>query len=279
MSWALQLARFLPDQMVDAVLRTRLRNHALRPVFDWCARRMKHQDGVIQRGVGAGLRFNPGNSVVSYLLGTAEEPLQRILQLWLRPGMTVYDVGANVGFLTVIAAALVGDQGRVYAFEPVPELADEAEHNATLNYFRQVTVCRSALSHSDGQAVFQLSDDVTQGKLVTNTERPNARQLVVQTQKLDSVVQKDRLSQPDLIKIDVEGAEADVLDGGAQTLREIRPNLLIELHSTNNQVAERLEAFGYVGRVLGSHSSVRKAPAHATVAAVPKERVGMLEMC
>jgi FkbM family methyltransferase len=230
---------------------------------------MKNQDSVIQRGVGKGLRFNPGNSVVSYLLGTAEEPLQRMLQLWLTPGMTVYDVGANVGFLTMIAAELVGDQGMVYAFEPVPALAAQAAHNAELNQFQHVTVYRSALSHSDGNAPFQLSDDVTQGTLSSHAEHRSTKQLVVKTQKLDTLFETDRLRTPDLIKIDVEGAEADVLDGGIQVLRRVRPRLLIELHSTNDAVADRLEASAYVSKVLGSDSSIRNAPAHVSVAAVP----------
>lgn len=279
MSWAPQLAQYVPDRVMKAVLRARLNNHALRPVFDWCASKMRNQDSAIQRGVGAGLLFNPGSSVVSYLLGTAEVPLQRMLQLWLSPGMTVYDAGANVGFLTVIAANLVGDKGNVYAFEPVPDLADEAEHNAGLNQFRHVTVFRSALSHQDGEAIFQLSDDVTQGTLLAHAGRSNTRQVTVKTERLDTLIERERLSLPDLIKIDVEGAEGDLLDGAIKVLREVRPMLLIELHATNNAIAERLEALNYVSRVLGSDNSILNAPAHASVAAVPRERASLLEMC
>jgi hypothetical protein len=80
------------------------------------------------------------------------------------------------------------------------------------------------------------------------------------------------------MKIDVEGAEADVLDGGVQVLRKARPILIIEVHSTNEVVADRIAALDYVGRVLGSSAPIRSAPSHATVVAVPEERASLLDV-
>lgn len=239
---------------------------------------MKNQDSLIQRGVGEGLRFNPGDSVASYLLGKAEEPLQDLLQQWLSPGMSMYDIGANVGFLTVIAARLVGETGKVYAFEPVSSLANQAEYNANLNQFRQVAVYRNALGNCDGEAVFRLAPDVMTGALVSQQNAQSCGStLAVEVRKLDTLVETDKLAPPDLIKIDVEGAEADVLDGGTQALRKARPLLIIEVHSTSDAVAQRLSRLDYVGRVLGSNVPIQNSPSHATVAAVPKERASLLE--
>jgi FkbM family methyltransferase len=251
-----------------------LHHGLLRPGFDWCAVRMKNQDSVIQRGVGKGLRFNPGGSNASYLLGTPEQDTQDVLELWLRPGMAVYDVGANVGFVTVIAARLVGEKGHVCSFEPVPMLADLAVHNANLNQFRQVSVHRIALSDQDGEAVFQVSKNLTMGKLANRESHASnaANDLLVSKRKLDSLVATDGLPYPDLVKIDVEGAEAAVLDGATEVLQRARPALLIELHSTNQAVAERLEKLSFVGCLLGSRESIRTGPPNATVAAVPEER-------
>ena len=277
MNLAVELARRLPDPLLKQLLRLRL-NPLLRPGFDWCAARMKNEDSVIQRGAGKGLRFNPGGSTVSYLLGTAEQEIQNVLQIWLQPGMTVYDVGANVGFITVIAASLVGDRGSVCGFEPLPMLADQAMHNASLNQFRQVSIHRVALSDKNGEAVFQVSKNLTMGKLVDREshEPDAANELVVGKRKLDTLVATDGLPDPDLVKIDVEGAEAAVLDGAAEVLQRARPALLIELHSTNQAVAERLEKLSFVGRLLGSRKSIRTGPPNATVAAVPEERAFML---
>jgi FkbM family methyltransferase len=277
MNLALEFARRLPDPLLQALLRLRL-NPLLRPGFDWCAARLKNEDSVIQRGAGKGLHFNPGGSNVSYLLGTVEQEVQHVLQLWLRPQMTMYDVGANVGFITVIAARLVGEKGKVCAFEPVPMLADQAMHNADLNKFRQVSIHRVALSDQDGEAVFQMSENLTMGKLANREshEPDAASELVVRKHKIDTLVATDGLPDPDLIKIDVEGAEAAVLDGAAEVLKRARPALLIELHSTNQAVAERLERLSFVGRLLGSSESIRAGPPNATVAAVPAERAFML---
>jgi len=277
MNLAVELARRLPDPLLKALLRLRL-NPFLRPGFDWCAARMKNEDSVIQRGVGRGLRFNPGGSNVSYLLGTVEQEIQNVLQLWLRPEMTVYDVGANVGFITVIAARLVGEKGKVCGFEPVPMLADQAMHNALLNQFRQVSIHRVALSDQDREAVFQVSKNLTMGRLANReSHAPDAEnELVVRERKLDTLVATDGLPDPDLVKIDVEGTEAAVLDGATEVLRRARPALLIELHSTNQAVAGRLEKLSFVGRLLDRHESIRTGPPNATVAAVPKERASML---
>jgi len=278
MNLIVELARTLPDPMLKVLVRLRL-NPLLRPGFDWCAARMKNGDSVIQRGAGKGLRFNPGGSNAAYLLGTAEQEVQHLLKLWLRPGMNVYDVGANVGFITLSAALLVGDSGNVCGFEPVPMLADQVVHNAGLNRFRQVSIHRVALSDEDGEAVFQVSENLTMGKLVTRESREHvaAEHLKVRKCKLDTLVAMGGLSDPDVVKIDVEGAEAAVLDGAAEVLRRARPALLIELHSTNQAVADRLEGMSFVGRLLGSHESVRTGPPNATVVAVPEERAFMLE--
>lgn len=277
MNLAVELARSLPDPLLKVLLRLRL-NPLLRTSFDWWAARMKNEDSVIQRGAGKGLRFNPGDSNVTYLLGTVEQEIQNVLQFWLRPEMTVYDVGANVGFITVIAARLVGEKGNVCGFEPVPILADQAIHNASLNQFRQVSIHRVALSDQDREAVFQVSRNLTMGKLANREFRQAevANELVVRTRRLDTLVATDGLRDPDLVKIDVEGAEAAVLDGAVEVLQRARPALLIELHSTNQAVAERLEELSFVARLLGSCESIRTGPPNATVAAVPEERAFML---
>lgn len=276
MKLALELSRRVPSPILRMLLRLRL-NPFLQSGFDWLSRRMKNVDAIIQRGVGEGVRFNPGDSNASYVLGTAEPQMQKILQLWLQPGMTAYDIGANVGFITVIMARLVGANGRVCSFEPVPWLADQAAHNAELNRFRKVSVHRVALSDSDGEAIFEVPPNLTMGKLVEGERGASSggRELVVKKRRLDSISSAEVLPDPDLVKIDVEGAEAAVLDGAAELLRRSRPMLLIELHSTNEAVAVRLEELGFVGRLIGSAEPIRSGPPNATVAAVPVERASL----
>lgn len=240
------------------------------------ASRFKHRDGVIQQGIGRGLRLNPGDSTVSYLLGTAEPETQAVLAALVRPGMTVYDVGANVGFFSMIAARLVGPRGYVVCFEPLPINAYQIVHNAALNGFTHVLAREEALGREDGPSRFLVSRGSSHSRLASagSVWWPMG-ELTVTVRRLDFLIAEAGLPKPDLIKIDVEGTEADVLAGAAQTLATARPLLLIELHGTNEPVARLLAEHGYSAAVLGSRARVIESPWNAHVIAVPEERADL----
>src|SRR5262245_3216096 len=90
---------------------------------------LKDRDGSIAAGPARGLRFNRGQSDSRFLLRTFEPSLQEFLAARLRPGMVFYDVGANVGFLAVLAARLVESSGQVHCFEPLPANVEQIRHN------------------------------------------------------------------------------------------------------------------------------------------------------
>ena len=272
----------MPLSWVRAVSAAQWKHPWLRQAFQWCARRLRNQDGQIQRGAGKGLWFNPGQANAGYLLGTSEPEVQSALAALLRPGMTVYDVGANVGFLSVIAARLVGPAGRVVCFEPLPDNARQIEYNARLNGFAHVAVRAEALGAADGTARFLLSAEPTWGALASASPKVNGQvnEAAVPVRRLDGAVADAGLPLPEVIKIDVEGAEADVLAGAAATLGEARPILMIELHGTNAAVADALHRLRYRARVLGRATAVVDSPWNAYVIAAPEERaewVGALD--
>lgn len=247
----------------------------LEPLIEWCLEHgFRARDSTIQRGAGKGLRFNCGGGSISFVFGTHELGLQRLLQLLARPEMAFYDVGANVGFYSMIVGRLVGAKGHVVAFEPLPENARWIAHNAALNGFAHVALRPEALGGEDGDASFIVSADTQLGKLASaGAPPPNpAGEVRVKLRRLDSVLAEDALPPPDLIKIDVEGAELEVLEGSRQILRRYRPNLIIDLHGTNAGVAAFLEQLDYRPTVLGSSSSIVEAAADACVIAVPAER-------
>lgn len=264
----------LPRGMLKAVARLQWRHPLLKAAFDKVAGSLKGSDGVIAQGVGKGLRFNPGRSNAGYALGTTEPHLQQALQLLLSPGMTVLDLGASVGFHAMLAARFVGPSGRVVCFEPVAENARLIRHNAALNGFSHVSVEEVAVGARDGQARFLLSETPNWGKVAQGDEPPPAAgERVVPQRSVDSVMAERGLAKPGLIKIDIEGAEVDALDGAKETLAAARPVLLIELHGTNAKVARALEAFGYDVYVLGGGAtSVEESHWNAHVFAFPKER-------
>jgi len=270
----LRITGALPVSWVKAISRAQWRHPLLKRGFDWAANRFRNQDGTIQQGVGQGLRFNTGRSNAGYMLGTTEPRVQNALASLIQPGMVVYDVGANVGFFTVIAARLSGPEGRIVAFEPLPENFERIRHNIALNNFQNIIVRSEALSDTDGQAQFQVSAEPTWGNLVGAGKDIGQKTgtIDVKVSRLDSLLETGDLPVPNLIKIDVEGAEAQVLRGAENTLRRARPFLLIELHGTNQVIASALESLCYSAAVLGDPRAITDSPWDAYVAAAPTER-------
>jgi FkbM family methyltransferase len=267
----------LPRSWIKAASGLQWRHPLAKRAFDLVRNRMRNQDGVIQQGVGKGLKFNSGASSAGFLLGTTEPGLQAAFKLFVAPGMTVFDVGANVGFYSVISARLVGPKGKVLAFEPLPANVQTLKHNAAMNDLSWVAPRDVALGNEDGSARFVLSSDPNWGRLasVRNPLQVTGEQEVT-VAKLDSLVAANTAPLPDLMKIDVEGAEVAVLEGARNTLRKARPVLFIDLHGTNAAIDAILKELDYDARVLGEgNQSLPDAIRSAEVIAIPKERADL----
>ncbi len=189
-------------------------------------------------GAGAGLLFNASGSRPTYALGTAELLVQESLVDALRPGMVVYDIGCNVGFFTVIAARAVGDAGRVVAFDALPANVDATRRNLALNGFENVDVHAKAVASYDGPGSF-----ASRGSSVWGRLDPAAGELEVEVVALDRAIAAGELPVPDVIKLDIEGGEADALAGLRRTLSEHRPLVLVETHETEPAVRAVLERY------------------------------------
>lgn len=265
----------LPRSWVDLVRRAQWKVPGLRAAIYGVMGRYGGTDQVIASGVGKGLTIRVGPArYPGYLLGTSEPGFQEALRLALGPGMTFWDAGANVGFLALLAARLVGPSGRVVCFEPLPGCADLIEHNARVNGFGHVEVRREALGGQEGEAAFLVAAASSEGMLATSQARSAALDVVgeitVPVRTLDGLFDRPG-PRPDVIKLDVEGAEVDLLRGGRRALQAHRPLLLIELHGTNAGVADVLAELNYRAMVFGRAGTLREAPAKSHVLAVPAE--------
>lgn len=199
--------------------------------------------GTLTEGVGAGLRLDPGASNPAYATGANELPVQQALALHLQAGGVFYDVGANIGFLSLIGARLVGSAGRVYAFEPVPANAELVRRNAALNGFSQVEVVEKALGRRSGQAELALAA-YSGGAVLAEVGTPpdRAGMMTVALASIDDLVDVAGLAPPALVKIDVEGAELEVLMGMERTLATHRPVLLCEIDDAEPAGLQRKQA-------------------------------------
>src|SRR4051812_48770711 len=111
---------------------------------------IRHGDVTIAHGAAAGLRFNASGANAGYALGTSEPQVQDAIQRYVRAGAVAYDIGANVGFFSVLLGRLVGPAGAVFAFEPVHETARSAQRNVDLNGFAHVHIRQEAVGRQAG---------------------------------------------------------------------------------------------------------------------------------
>jgi FkbM family methyltransferase len=261
----------LPNHLRDYLSQLRWRNRAVNRLHALGAGAIRSCDLTIQEGAGQGLRFNAGTSAVSFVLGSSQRLVQDALRALLKEGMSFYDVGANVGFFTVIAARLLGRKARIVCFEPLPENCRQIRHNAALNRFENISIKTIALGKFDGEAAFWTSAEPTWGKLAGTGTLPAKMngEIKVPVRRLDSIVAEDNLPPPDVIKIDVEGAEVDVVLGATGILERNRPALLIELHGTNQAAAETLSRLGYQTKVIGDSVPITQAHWNASIVAIP----------
>ena len=145
-----------------------------------------------------------------------------------RPGDWVLDVGANVGDWTLPMALRVGRQGKVLAFEPIPYLAETIAKTARINRHDWVEVLQLALASVNGTAEFSVERGNSGGSRLGRLGG-DFSQITVETARLDSVLSgRPDVERIDFVKIDVEGFEAEVLQGARETLARFRPSLLIE---------------------------------------------------
>jgi FkbM family methyltransferase len=162
-----------------------------------------------------------------YATGNWEDYTAFVIRALVQEGDTVIDVGANLGFFTLLAARCVGEKGRVIAFEPVPAVRDQLLHNVKLNDFGNVEVREEAASDADGQAIIHVGPREHSGISSFRPLGKSAEGVKVQTCRLDSLaVGKPPLR---LVKIDVEGAEHKVLCGMQDLLSQQRPDIILEL--------------------------------------------------
>jgi FkbM family methyltransferase len=181
----------------------------------------------IRRGPARGMRWIAGSAIHGCWLGTYELKKQQALERFVRPGMTVYDVGANAGFYTLFFSRLVGDMGRVFAFEPCPYVARFLVDHVRMNRVSNVRVIQAAMARQTG--LIGMSTD--RGFSENQISNDGNSALMVPSLSLDT----SSLPAPDLIKMDVEGAESEILRGAYNTLRKTQPVVFVALHGSQQR--------------------------------------------
>ncbi len=175
---------------------------------------------------GSKMLVDPRHSLGASLWGTGfwEKMETIIIQEYIKKGMVVVDVGANIGYYSLLAARLVGKAGRVYAFEPAPENYATLTKNIEMNGYMNIVPVQKAVSNKNGVA--QLFIDAKDPLFHRLQDSENTQNTIeVSTVTLDDFF-RDKGYKVDLIKMDVEGAEMFALEGMQSILKE-NNNLVI----------------------------------------------------
>jgi FkbM family methyltransferase len=229
-------------------------------------------------GAGHGLRLDAGSLSLSsaqaggVLRGLHETQVQEALRRCLPRGGVFVDVGAHVGYLTIIGARLVGPAGFAIAVEPVPANAQAIARNAALNGLANVRVVEAAGAAQAGEAELITVTDTLWTRLASVGGHPlESERSLVRTVALDDLLECGKIpAVPDLVKIDVEGAELDVVEGMRALLEHRRTTLVCELHGTNEPFAALMDELGMRVTNLDGAGPISQAGANDHALAAPE---------
>jgi FkbM family methyltransferase len=168
-----------------------------------------------------------------YWLGTYEPDLRDIAQKLIKPGDVIYDVGANIGYISLLCAGLVGPQGRVVAFEALPANIQRLTANMEINHLNpRIAIVHAAVTSHNGPVTFYTHHSGAMGKAEGSAGRDEeySDSITVTGITMDAFIAANGNPAPDLVKMDIEGGEGNALLGSKHLLSAHKPTFLIELH-------------------------------------------------
>ena len=218
---------YYSQKIESLLLRTICQTVATQPITSKKQRlyRTKVLGGFLQ-----GMSFSmPQLERLSFALGTYEAHIVRCMQRLIKPGDTVYDIGANAGYFTLVMSKIVQSNGNVFSFEPDPSNFGALQKNIQDNNLTVAKPIQKAVSDSTEELTFATFEYSLVGHIATQSTPDDATLIKVDATTLDDFVYKQGFPSPKFLKIDVEGAEDRVLFGADRLLREARPIILAEV--------------------------------------------------
>jgi FkbM family methyltransferase len=200
----------------------------------------------ILQGKLRGKKWIVGSGVHGCWLGHYEYDKQSIFQETITQGSIVFDIGANVGFYTLLSSVLVGPEGKVFAFEPLPNNLLYLKRHIQLNHLTNVSIIEAAVADHDGFTNFEEGKTRSQGYI-----SPKGT-LLVRTICLDKLYLRGEILIPDFMKIDVEGAEMSVLLGAKLIFQHYHPVIFLSTHGkyVHQQCVDFLKLIDYKIKVI-----------------------------
>jgi FkbM family methyltransferase len=193
------------------------------------------------------------------ILGRWEPAMQKIIFNCVKPGDVVYDCGANFGLHGMLFSQLIGSEGHLYNFEPLPQNCREIERNYKLNDITNYSNIEKALSNHSGKTKFSVATHATKGSLreIIN-DRESIAMIEVEVTMLDEFIDAGN-RMPDFIKMDIEGAEGNCVEGFERNISKCYPLMIIELHDpeADKKVGTFLKKHNYKAYRFGTFSHLK----------------------
>jgi FkbM family methyltransferase len=188
-----------------------------------------------------GKKWIVGASTNGCWLGMYEMQKQNVFRSLIQAGNVVYDLGANVGFYSLLASVVVGRNGQVFSFEPLPRNLEFLRKHLEQNNVTNCAIVASAVSDRIGTVQFEAHGDPHMTKMSASGT------ITVKLTSLDELVASGEISPPDVIKCDIEGAEFEALNGARVTLGRYHPKILLATHGStvHKLCCDLLMALGY----------------------------------
>ena len=227
---------FIPKGISPHCYRRMVRSIQKHLVYDSSTETVTVRQGLLEGMVKCGPFVE---SDFNFSLGQYEPYVMDALCQFCRPGMTVFDIGANAGYLTLLMSRLVGYSGHVHAFEPIPENFKYLSMTLQMNGIGNVTLHQLAISDQSGEAqmnyvgVFDGFATLTDGGHEYYKGK-STDTISVKTVRLDQFCKYMGITEINLVKMDIEGAELRALAGMSQILAIRRPVVIIELWGAKN---------------------------------------------
>jgi len=171
-----------------------------------------------------GYKWIVNSGVFEYTIGNYEKYKTDLFEKEVNKGDIIFDIGSNAGYYSLLSSVLVGSNGKVFAFEPLPLNIIYFKNNMKLNYIENVTLIEGAIGNFDGSANFNEGRSNSDGKVGIGN-------LNVPIHKLDTLYEEGLIPLPNCIKMDIEGSELDALEGSIELLRTSKPKILLATHN------------------------------------------------
>ncbi len=233
-------ARLLPRGVKQFVHNHSGLDKALRNLYGKTV--VSKQPHPISGGPMAGILLRPSSHTShAHLTGTYEVDVLAAVQGLVKEGMVCYDLGASIGYITLLLARRAKT---IYAFEPSPVAQEEMRAHLAANQFSNVEIVPHPVSNTCRKVRFAVNDNAF-GSSINESGKSKWAELEVETVVLDEFA--DSHVDPDLIKIDIEGEEANALSGAEKLLARKKPLIVCELHGRDVAIKVRdiLHRHGY----------------------------------